>query len=62
MNEAERALQKAATDIPADVAERLTSDDKFTDDDRKTILAIAQRALASLQPVPVAQPAKKPAP
>jgi F-type H+-transporting ATPase subunit alpha len=62
VNDAEQALQKAATDIPQDVAERLTSSDKFSDDDRKAILEIAQRALASLQPVPAAKPATKPAP
>jgi F-type H+-transporting ATPase subunit alpha len=62
MNDAEQALQRAVTDIPADVAERLTSADKFSDDDRKAILEIAMRALASLQPVLVAKPATKPAP
>ena len=62
VNDAERALQKATTDIPADVAERLTSSDQFSDDDRKKILEIAKRALASLQPVPAAKPATKPAP
>jgi F-type H+-transporting ATPase subunit alpha len=62
VNDAERALQKATTDIPADVAGRLTSSDKFSDDDRKAILEIAQRALAPLQPVAAATPATKPAP
>ena len=62
VNDAEQALQKATTDIPADVAERLTSADKFSDDDRKAILEVAKRALASLQPVPAAKPATKPAP
>jgi len=62
VNDAERALQKATTDIPADVAERLTSSDKFSDGDRKAILEIAKRALAPLQPGPAAKPATKPAP
>jgi F-type H+-transporting ATPase subunit alpha len=62
VNDAERALQKATADIPQDVAKRLTSADKFSDDDRKAILEIAQCALASLQPVPAAKPATKPAP
>ena len=62
VNDAEQALQKATTKIPADVAERLTSADKFSDDDRKTILETAKRALASLQPVPAAKPATKQAP
>jgi F-type H+-transporting ATPase subunit alpha len=62
VNDAERALQKATTDIPADVVGRLTSADKFSDGDRKSILEIAQRALASLQAVPAAKPAAKQAP
>jgi len=62
VNDAERELQKAVTDIPADVAERLTSSDKFSDEDRKAILVIAQHALASLQPVAAVKTATKPAP
>jgi F-type H+-transporting ATPase subunit alpha len=62
VNDAEQALQKATSDIPAEVAERLTSADKFSDDDRKAILEIAKRALAPLQPAPGAKPATKPAP
>ena len=62
VSDAELALQKATTDIPADVAERLASADKFSDADRETILAIAKRTLASLQPVPAAEPAPKQAP
>jgi hypothetical protein len=44
------------------VAERLASADKFSDADREAILAIAKRALASLQPVAAAKPATKQAP
>jgi F-type H+-transporting ATPase subunit alpha len=62
VNDAEKALQKATTDIPAEVVGRLASADKFSDEDRKTILEIAKRALASLQPVPEAKPTTKPAP
>jgi F-type H+-transporting ATPase subunit alpha len=62
VNDAERALQKAATGIPAEVEERLASSDKFSDDDRKAILEIAKRALAPLQTAPAAKPATKPAP
>ena len=57
---AEQALQKALTEIPADVAGRLTSADKFSDEDRNAILEIAKRALASLQVLPPAKPAAKP--
>jgi len=62
MDDAERTLQKAVADIPADVAQRLTSADKVSEADRKAILDIAQRALAPLQPAPAAMPAAKPAP
>ncbi len=62
VNDAERALQKATTDIPADLVERLTTSAKFSDEDRKAILDIAKSALASLQPVPAAKPATKQAP
>ena len=62
VNDAERALQTAVTDIPAAVAERLTSAGKFSDDDRLAILEIAKHALAPLQPVPSAKPATKPTP
>jgi F-type H+-transporting ATPase subunit alpha len=62
VNDAEQALQKAVTEIPVDVVGRLTSSDKFNDDDRKAILEIAKRALASLQPVAAAKPATKPTP
>jgi len=52
VTEAERALRKAAADLPADVAGRATSADKFSDADRKAILDLATRALASYQPEP----------
>jgi hypothetical protein len=56
------ALQKATKDIPPDLAGRLMSADKFSDDDQKAILEIATQALASFPPVPAAKPAAKPAP
>ena len=59
MNDAEQALQKAVAGIPTDMAERLTSAEKFSDEDRKSILDIATRALASLQPVEVPKPETK---
>jgi F-type H+/Na+-transporting ATPase subunit alpha len=50
VGDAEQALHKATSDIPADVAARLTSADKLSDADRKGILDVATRALASFQP------------
>ena len=55
MKEAEQALREAAAKIPADVAERLDTADKLSDDDRKTILEIARQALASFHPKPKAK-------
>ena len=50
------------TEIPKDMAERLSSSDKFSDDDRKAILEIAKKALAPLQAAAAAKPDTKPAP
>jgi F-type H+-transporting ATPase subunit alpha len=50
MNDAQQALQKAATQIPADVVDRLTTADKLSDADRKSILEAAHQSLAFLQP------------
>jgi len=52
MNEAQQALQKAATQIPAELVERLTSADKLSDADRKSILDVAHQALAAFIPEP----------
>jgi F-type H+-transporting ATPase subunit alpha len=52
MPDAERGLQNAAPNIPADVAGRLTSSEKLSDDDRKAILQVAIKALESFQTPP----------
>ena len=56
VNDAEQALQKAAAQIPAEIAGRLTSADKLSDADRKAILDIATRALAPLPPLLIPKP------
>ena len=58
MTDAEHALRKAAADIPAEVRKRLDTADKLRDEDRKTIVQIARKALASFQPK--SEPAAKP--
>jgi len=60
MSDAEAALRKAASAIPAPVLERLTSADKLSDADRKAILDMATAALSAFQPkaVPSAEPKK----
>ena len=49
--EAQKALQKSVPTIPAEVAGRLITATKFSDEDHKIILDIATRALTSFQPV-----------
>jgi F-type H+-transporting ATPase subunit alpha len=56
MNEAQQALQKVAAQVPAEIVERLTSADKLSDTDRKTILEVAQQALAAFIPTPIPKP------
>ena len=58
--DAEESLRKAGAEIPADLVGRLSSTDKLSDDDRKSLLAIANRALASFQPTPDAKLPAKP--
>jgi len=50
MTEAEHAVQKAASTIPAEIAERLATADKLSDDDRKAIVDVARRALDEFSP------------
>jgi F-type H+-transporting ATPase subunit alpha len=59
MYEAQEALQKAAIQIPADIIERLTSAEKLSDTDRKAILEVASKALASFIPKLEPQPTAK---
>ena len=52
MTEAELAVQEAASTIPAEIAERLATADKLSDDDRKAIVEVARRALDEFSPKP----------
>ena len=60
MRDAEQALRKAAADIPAEVRERFSSNDKLSDEDRKAILQVVGKAIAPFQPEPDPEPKKKP--
>jgi F-type H+-transporting ATPase subunit alpha len=60
--DAERAVQKAAENIPADVCARFESVDKLSDEDRNTIIDIARLALTPFQPKPDAKADQKPEP
>jgi F-type H+-transporting ATPase subunit alpha len=50
MKDAEGALQKAAAQIPAEIAGRFATADKLSDADRKAVLEIATRTLAPFLP------------
>lgn len=52
MANAELAVQKAASNIPANVRAQLESAEKLSDDDRAAIIEIARQALAPFQGVP----------
>ncbi len=52
ISDAEAALGKATATIDKDVAGRLTSADKLSDDDHKAILDMARKALGPFQPAP----------
>jgi F-type H+-transporting ATPase subunit alpha len=60
MTDAEHAVQKAATNIPAEACARFESADKLSDDDRKTIIEIARKALTPFQPKPEPKAESKP--
>jgi len=50
MKEAEGALQKAASQIPAEIAGRFATADRLSDADRKAVLEIATRTLTPFLP------------
>ena len=60
VRDAEQALRKAAADIPAEVRERLMSNNKLSDEDRKAILHVVGTAIAPFQPKPDPQPENRP--
>jgi F-type H+-transporting ATPase subunit alpha len=52
MDDAEHALRAAAAEIPAQLSERLGTEQKLGDQDRAAIIAIAEKALKRFQPQP----------
>jgi F-type H+-transporting ATPase subunit alpha len=60
MADAEQAVRTAATEIPAEVSERLDTAQKLSDEDRETIINIARQALAPFQPKPETEPKAAP--
>jgi F-type H+-transporting ATPase subunit alpha len=59
MTEAEHAVQEAATNIPAELAERFNTAEKLSDEDRAAIVQIARNALVRFQPKPESKPAPR---
>ncbi len=59
MTDAEHAVHEAAAKIPAEVCARFETADKLSDEDRKTIVDIARKALARFQPKPESKPERK---
>jgi F-type H+/Na+-transporting ATPase subunit alpha len=59
MTDAEHAVHEAAANIPAEACARFETADKLSDEDRKTIIEIARRALARFQPKPEAKTESK---
>ena len=52
MTDAELAVHESALDIPAEVRERLDTAEKFSDEDRETIIQIARKAIEELSSQP----------
>ncbi|HEV3436979.1 MAG TPA: alternate F1F0 ATPase, F1 subunit alpha [Gemmata sp.] len=60
VRDAKDALRMAAADIPAEVRQRFSLNDKLSDEDHKTILQVAGKALTPFQPELVPDPKRKP--
>jgi F-type H+-transporting ATPase subunit alpha len=60
VRDAEQALRTAAADLPVEVCQRFSSNDKLRDEDRTTILQVVGAAIAGFQPEPVPEPKRKP--
>jgi F-type H+-transporting ATPase subunit alpha len=59
MTDAEHAVHEAAASIPTEACARFSTAEKLSDEDRKTVIEIARKALACFQPTPEAKPEAK---
>jgi len=59
MTEAVHAVREAATTIPAEVSARFETAAKLSDEDKKTVVEIARKALVPFQPKPEPKPELK---
>jgi len=60
MTDAENAVHEAAANLPPEISARFETTDKLSDEDHKTIIEIARKALIPFQPKPAAKPVSKP--
>ncbi len=60
VRDAEGALRKAVSDLPAELRGRLSSNEKLSDGDRKAILQAVGEVIAPFRPQSPAEPEKKP--
>ena len=60
MTDAGHAVRESATTIPEEVSARFETATKLSDEDKKTVVEIARKALAAFQPKPEAKPEVKP--
>ena len=60
VRDAEQALRKATADLPTEVRQRFSSNDKLSDEDRKAILQVVGKAIAPFQPEPIPELKRKP--
>jgi len=60
MNDAGHAVREAAATIPAEVSARFETAAKLSDEDKKTVVEIARKALAPFLPKPAAKTEAKP--
>jgi hypothetical protein len=52
-------VHEAAASIPTEACARFSTAEKLSDEDRKTVIEIARKALACFQPTPEAKPEAK---
>jgi F-type H+/Na+-transporting ATPase subunit alpha len=62
MADAEHAVREAAARVPAELCARFETAKQLSDDDRKTVIELARRALARFQPRPASELEAKAAP
>ncbi len=60
VGDAEQSLRKGVADMPTEIRQRFSSNEKLRDEDRKAILQLVARAIAPFQPESATNSEKKP--